>query len=76
MAASAIFDPPVGNIVVPVNTRSGLKAAADLLRERLTPGHRPNTRPTAERIAAEVRRRDHSLTIDMGKSSANMRLKY
>ena len=28
MAASAIFDPPVGNTVVPVNTRSGLETAA------------------------------------------------
>ena len=28
MAASAIFDPPVGNTLVPVNTRSGLETAA------------------------------------------------
>ena len=76
MAVSAIFDTPVGNIIVPVNTRSGLETAANLLRERLTPGHRPNTRATAERIAAAVSRRDSSLTIDMGKSSATMRLRY
>ena len=38
MAASAIFDPPVGNTVVPVNTRSGLETAAV---------SRPNTRAAA-----------------------------
>ena len=38
MAVSAIFDPPVGNIVVPVNTRSGLETAAV---------SRPNTRAAA-----------------------------
>ena len=51
MAVSAIFDTPVGNTVVPVNTRSGLETAA-------------------------VSRRDHSLTIDMDKSPATMRLRH
>ena len=76
MAVSAIFDTPMGNIIVPVNTGTSLETAAHLLRERLTPGHRPNTRATAERIAAAVNRRDTSLTIDMGKSSTTMRLRY